>query len=698
MLLRELVSSLNGDELFIGTALFGWLVSVAVGAYLGGTTRRNVKSTTLFIGGVFLLPLVIIAARLSPLLVSDVIGEIIPFSTAALISIVMMLPLGVISGWLFPSITREGRSPAASIVQVYLFEGVGAFVGGVMIVLLVGGVLSTLQTAAAVGIIVIGGNFILYKERKTQRTILATAGLVALFLAARSPTEHLDIYIDSIKYNSYRVEKSFDTHYGHQAILSRDSAVILITDNTIEAAYPDLLTAENLLIPPLLYKPTARKLLFIGRPEFGLMQLADSLPDLSLTVLDPRHTLSPKIDEVIPFSGAVVRIHDDPMAYCSRSQVTSTYDIIIVNPGELDNYKNSRLLTDRFLAMVRSLLKNDGIVFLPTRYDTDRYIPLEEKQLLSIIYNVFKSSFDYVTLWPGNMTLLFASDTPLLDIPYDSITSRLANLECAPQYISENYLYDRLDEFKMQRLQAAVTYSDRVNSLYQPTLPHYQAVHRAKASAFDRHVMSFILGRPGWILVIPLFVLMFFGLSSTTRAKKKRYGLFLYFTAGLVSLCLELVSFYVYQSSAGSLYSEMAILIGAFMLGLAFGTYYSMRMGKERLEYPALLTLLAATLIFLATFDRINPQALLFYHLFFLFAVAAATGSLFVAATSRYYPTGSETNRGAGYACELIGSSVGALLSTTILLPIIGLWWLLMSLAILIVVAFLGSLLTARKR
>jgi hypothetical protein len=122
-----------------------------------------------------------------------------------------------------------------------------------------------------------------------------------------------------------------------------------------------------------------------------------------------------------------------------------------------------------------------------------------------------------------------------------------------------------------------------------------------------------------------------------------------------------------------------------------------MRIRKGPLEYPALLMLLAAALLFLFTFDSVKPQALLFYHLFFLFVVAAATGSLFVAATNRYYPIDLESNRGAGYACELIGSSVGALLTITILLPIIGLKWLLIAVAALVTVALAGSGLTTRR-
>ena len=49
LLLRELVSSLNGSELFIGTALFGWLIAVAAGAYLGG------RASAFLDGGLLLL-------------------------------------------------------------------------------------------------------------------------------------------------------------------------------------------------------------------------------------------------------------------------------------------------------------------------------------------------------------------------------------------------------------------------------------------------------------------------------------------------------------------------------------------------------------------------------------------------------------------------------------------------------------------
>jgi hypothetical protein len=84
------------------------------------------------------------------------------------------------------------------------------------------------------------------------------------------------------------------------------------------------------------------------------------------------------------------------------------------------------------------------------------------------------------------------------------------------------------------------------------------------------------------------------------------------------------------------------------------------------------------------------------YHMFFQFTVAIATGTLFVAATNRYYQAGLEANRGHGYATELVGSAIGALFAMTLILPAIGLQWLLASVGGLLLLALAGSILTAR--
>lgn len=696
LLLRELVSSLNGSEIFIGTALFGWLIWVSLGAYIGGRTAMHIKPESLFILGVIFLPLSIVLTRLAPLAATGIVGEMIPFGAASLISILVVLPPGFVSGWLFPAITRQGEAPVESIVTVYLWEGLGAFAAGIFIAVLAGGMLPTLGMSFIIAAVVLAGAFLTRPSSQAIRVLAAVVGLVALVFAfAVAPAP--DMRIDAFKYRSYRLIKSFDTHYGHQAILSRDSTVVLLTDNTIEANYPDLEGAENLLIPPLIYHPDAKRVLVFGRPECGVAQLAAGFPTLELVAVDPRRQLDSPLDSIFGRFQRLTRIDTDPVKFSRANQETSPFDIIILDVGELSNYRSSRLLTGEFLQSLVPRMSTDGVLFVPTRYDSDRYITDESARLLSIINNVLRSSFRYVAAWPGNTTLFFASNGSGLELPYDSISARIASLTYRPQYISDNYLPDRLSVFKQDRLREAMRQSEMSNSLERPTLPYFQAWYRAKANSLDRLVFSSVLTRPIWIVIIGLAILAFIAASVVLDRKHSSSALLLYFTAGLVSLTLELLSFYVYQSSAGSLYSELAALIGAFMLGLAVGTYLTHRMAARGAEYFALGLLLAATLVFATTYRSVPAFILLVYHSLFLFTVAVGTGSLFVAATARYFRRGSDLNRGAGYAWELAGSALGALLPMTILLPVIGLTLLLAALVVVLCLAVAGSLLTARN-
>jgi hypothetical protein len=135
----------------------------------------------------------------------------------------------------------------------------------------------------------------------------------------------------------------------------------------------------------------------------------------------------------------------------------------------------------------------------------------------------------------------------------------------------------------------------------------------------------------------------------------------------------------------------MAVLIGTFMLGLALGTYFANCTSGFSIGGLSILTLAAAAVLFGLTWQLIDYRLALIYHALFLLVVALATGSLFVAATRRYYTSDLNENRGFGYAAELAGSAVGALLTTTVLLPVIGVNWLLFALVIICSLALVGD-------
>lgn len=696
LLLRELVSSLNGDELFIGLALFGWLLAVAFGSWVGGRDARQPRAGTLFAAGCVILLLMIPTVRLLPLVVTDVAGQIIPFATAGAMAIILMLPLGLISGWLFSVIAREGWGSETSVVTVYLWEGVGAFVGGVVIAVLSKGVLSNMTLALAVGVVVASFLILIRRERSIVATASLTVVTATLLIGSTWVAGRIDDALDGWKYQSYEVLKSVDTPYGRQTLLSRDSMIVLLTNNKVEAVHPDDRTAENLLVPALLYHPTAREVLYFGRSEFGMAQLILRMNQLHLTAVDPRRRLNHLLDDKITFPHGVTRITDDPLSFINKRAGIDQFDVIIVDAGEPDNYQSSRLLTTEFFSQTERLLNKNGILVVPTAYDTDRYISAEVAGLLSIIQNSLSSSFEHVVIWPGSGTLLMASNGQSFGIDLDSLVARVNRLEHEPIYLSESFLRDRLNEFKLERLTSALSGNSDVNSAARPLLPHRQALYRSPGDR-DRRILALWFDQPyGYLLgLAPILGLL--GYASFGRNRRRRFGLFLYLAAGSVSISLELLSFYIYQTTAGSLYSELAALVGSFMLGMAAGAFYSQRMKSDHLEYPALIVLIIAGALFGLTWNRIEPSTALGYHLLFLFVVALATGSLFVAATRRYYADRPLCNRGAGYAIEVLGSAIGALLTLTLLLPMLGIAWVLVVLELILAVAFVGAILTARS-
>lgn len=694
LLLRELVADFRGDELFIGTALFGWMIAVALGAYLGGRKVKPIGTELLFAIGAILLPLSLIAIRLSSTIFNYTAGEIIPFSLAAIMSVLLTFPTGFISGILFSSVSREGFRPSASINIVYLFEGLGAFVGGVAMTALIGPVFSNLSMAVGLGAIVVLFGLV----SLNGRVIYITAFVSFLILiAVKYSVPKLDLYFDEVKYYPYNVEDSFDTYYGHQTIISRDSTVVLLTDNKIEATYPNLEVAENILIPPLLYKPEAKNILIFGRSEFGLEQLSNSMPEIKITTIDPRGSLALALNKIIKSNQNINRIEDDALTYINNRDVITKYDIIIALPGKPDSYKAGRFYSEQFLRSTKRILNPDGLLYMPTSYDTDRFISEQKRNVLSAIYRTAKYSYQYVFLWPGTSTLFFMSNESLFEIPYDTIVNRINNLNYKPQFISDNYLKDRLDEFKISGLQNSLDSTGGINNLENPKLIYKQILLNSKLNKTDNAITHFIFDTvfPALFVLLGIILLFVFSIKGRkTQKKRKTFGLFLYFTAGLTTLTAELIAFYLYQSTAGSLYSELGLMIGTFMLGLSLGTYISIKSEAERLEYPSLLLLLTSMLLYLFTYAQIPAMAVLYYHLLFLFTTALAGGGLFVSATYRYYFGRVGANRGTGYAFEIAGSAVGALFTITILLPLIGLQWLIGSVIIFLFICLVGAYIT----
>jgi spermidine synthase len=692
LLLRELVAAFNGDELFIGTALFGWLLWVALSSSLKGRSKRLSSPTRLFVFGIIVLPLSVAAARLSPLLIINVPGEIVPFVPAAALSVLVTLPVGWVSGALFPAIAAEGWEAGPAVVRAYLFEGIGAFAAGLLVLLSSQLGVGTLVASVSLSLLILAVLLLPTRWGAISPSVSGAILIAALAVLAPILVSPVTKQLDRLRFPSFDILTSFDTRYSRQALLAEDSTRILMTDYAVEGVYPDLQATEYALLPPMLYRPDAKLFLFVGRTEFGVARLADSLDDIQLIAVDPRSRLTRKLEQYDLTSPNTVRINADPLSALVRGYGSLSFDAVILKVGAPDNFRTARFYTAHCFNAVKAVLKPGGIVYFETDYDTDRYVSEEVADVIAMLYHTLDATFNYVRLWPGTTTLFFASDSALRDLSDLSAVDRVTLRGYTPHYVQGYYLAERLDPFKMERLQRAISRDSVINVLSQPRLVPAQAVYRAKASKFDQALLSHLSGSTMWLWIVPVVILVGLVVLIFSGNRTAHTGLVLFFTAGIVSLSLELLSFYLYQSTVGSLYSEMAMLIGTFMLGLALGAYLTERWQVQRAELIALATLLVSILLIDLTWSRVSAPAALAYYGLFMLTVAVATGSLFVAATRRYYPPDRDGNRGLGYAVELAGSAIGALIVAPVLLPAIGLTAVFLSLSALLLLALVVSL------
>jgi hypothetical protein len=170
--------------------------------------RVRIDPGILFLSGVLLLPLSP-GIRFLPLSITSTVGEMIPLTAAAPLSVLVMAPAGLISGLLFPVIAREGRDSGRAVASVYLSEGLGAFVAGLVGLALIKIGVGNLGQSLVIGCLV--SLLSALQPSRFRFASYAACGAMVFLLATTALGDHLDLLCDQQKYPGYLVEQSL-TH------------------------------------------------------------------------------------------------------------------------------------------------------------------------------------------------------------------------------------------------------------------------------------------------------------------------------------------------------------------------------------------------------------------------------------------------------------------------------------------------------
>jgi len=732
LVVRELVVLFFGNELTIGAALGSWLLWTGIGSSTAGRLLARSRRRAAWVGSAFLAlaliaPATIIllgavarfcaldfgelvsnltsleglvaAARLEP-------GEVPGIGAMLLYSFALCVPLCLLNGFIFPACCRlsEGPSPqsspgqreraeaarerpdATAVAEVYLMEAVGAAVGGLAFALVLVRSLEPISCAALAGAGYAAAG-ILAGRTVSGPPVLGLLVLLSLF----SPK--LSSLLRSRALEPYEIVFSQDSIYGRVTVAKAPGQLSLYANGVLAFSYPEFAAAEDLVHIPMCEHPAPRRVLLLGGGVSGTLAEVLKHPVESVVYVELDPLVIRAVREVFPADATRplldgrVRVEQGDARLLVRA-AAERFDVVIQDLPEPSTAQLNRYYTAEYFREVANALRGCGVYAFRVRAST-AYQGWEMSRFLASIREALSRAFPEVLCLPGESCLFLAAVAKgTLTSDPAVVARRLDERKVEMLYMtgadlgSLRFHRGYLDDLERRMAKAG---AGRLNRDLAPRCYLYDVVLWWKMYGHGRGQQSglakVLLNLDGWE-VLPLAVLLAAAVSGVGLIARGRRGLIAgcVATTGLAEMGIEFIALLGFQVAYGYAYQLIALVMGAFMIGLAVGGAIASRrlaaagprLGDLRVVQSAVAVyplVLFGVIALLARSGGVRglPAAAIFGSL--VFATGVIGGVQFPLANALY---GGTEAAGSSYAWDLIGSCVGAVLISIVVAPVAG--------------------------
>ncbi|MGC2197612.1 MAG: fused MFS/spermidine synthase [Terriglobales bacterium] len=714
VLMRELIVVFQGNEVSLGVMLASWLLWTAAGSIGFGSLASRHRHGGAFLAALqvllaLVLPLTILAVRTSKAAFSLTPGELLGPGPMFLTCLATLSLLCIISGGMFSVgsgvyADSTGSSSAHATGSVYLFEAVGSGLGGLLASSLLIRYFNSFQIAIFLSLLNLGSAVLLVRGFQFRRA------LVMVLLAALAFADcHLSRYLESASlaqlWHGFRLVTTHNSVYGNLAVVETEGSRSLYESGLVFATAPDPATAEESVHFALLEHPSPKTLLLIGGGLGGGLQQAlqhVTLQRVDYVELDP--AILDLAERLFPTEWAPARsdprvnVHTaDGRLFLKTTQ--RSFDVIIVNLPDPQTAQLNRFYTLEFFRGVAAKL-NAGGVFSFQLHGSENYISPELADFLRCIHKTLGMVFAHVTIIPGDTIHFVAtnqSETLAADVP--ELLLRLRSRHLATQYVREYYIPFRLSPDRVHDLeeQIRVETSTPVNRDFAPVAYYFDVVLWSKQfnpeyrRIFQNIARIPFLNLAAWTAGVVFALTLALARLTRGQPRLKAAAGFSVVVMGWTLIGLEVFLLLGFQAIYGYVYQQLAIVIAAFMAGMATGSWCGLRhCGEETAAWDRQVRgmtgvqLLAAIapLVLVALFaalSEVHTRAGLFVTTELAFPLLALLSGLlggyqFPLASAVFF-AGTQTKErslGSLYALDLLGACLGAVLLSSYVIPVFG--------------------------
>ena len=719
VIIREAIINFYGNELFIGLAIGFWLIWVSIGSLSLPQLFSKPNSLKVLVFCHFITPFVlfgeIILFRLNRLLLANS-GQTPDFILSLGYLFLIIAPLCLILGlqfvmaaktvitnvqkessrlkriveWIREKFFVQQKIKITYLVsQGYFYEALGLVIGGLLF------------SFIFVRLDSINLFFVL--------AIINIGILLMLIIFTWLTPDVSSFFINKTnnwRFANQKLVKSVNTRFGQIAITQTGDQYNFYESGLFIGSTQENFFKEELIHFPLLYHSSPKQILLIGGGFNGVINeiLKYPVEKIYYLELDPQLItlvqpyLSPEL-LVAQKDPRVNIVFDDAIHFLKTSD--QSFDIVIVNLPNPSTVLINRFYTINFFERIKEKLNQDGILEIYLSSSANYFSPgLED--LATSVFRRLDQTFDNLVVLPEDNILYLASQAKINYNPWQ-LLKRYNQYGLNNQLVTKDYIYYRLtnervaqalDNFKADS-------TPEINADIQPVGYWHQNLfwfssHYPKITKSLGILSKITLGRLV-IFSLIMFFIIFYSLDVLVK-KKERILATLTTIPEFSMLSVEIIFLFLFQIIYGYLYYQLSLIITVLLTGIGVSTWlanFLVLRGKVKYSYLIRLYFyISLYFIFLVLIILFLPQALelpaVFYWLVFM---AGFLGGMEFPMVNKFYlqlKLEPDKKTGTIYSADSLGSSLGAIIATIFLLPILGIWQTVVFLALVNILAFLG--------
>jgi spermidine synthase len=652
LFIREIATVFEGNELMMCWTLGTWMFLTGSGAFLGrGIKSRHNNSriaNVIFVLG--LLPVVIVPLMVLLKHILFPPGVLVSPIYFILIIILLLGPVCILSGWVFALLVHSYQRTENDFMKVYAFEAIGSLIGGLCVSFILIHWFSIPESVLILAFAVL--ILLYYMDGRVHYLI---TGLLCLLILISCFIFPVGNYLKSFLYINQKVVASVETYYGNIAVTENAGQYNFYGNGSLLFTSENTIVSEEYVHYALLQLRDPQDILLVSGGVSGMVKEILKYPDIrSLTYIEQNPAIFRLADKFAPLPRDI-RIHKvkgDIRRYVTRTG--SKYDAAIMALPDPSSLQVDRLYTTNFIHILKQHL-NPGGVMIYGIAPAINYLSEVQKKLEASLYNTLRHEFNNVRIIPGERDYYIASDSTL-SVAISQLCSRQAfeNTYVNPYYIDDNSIKER-SNYIIQGIsdQKIINTDDKPLPVFLSSL-HFLA-------QFGSHWWL-------WLLLPVVFLIL-----PVIRMRSMTGTIYL---TGFTAASVEILIIFSLQVVFGYVYAALGMIIAVFMCGLAIGAI-SGRTLPIRLRYllSAQTFLLLYVLFFPIAWLIINKTSsgilLLICFSTLTLIPSILTGFIYVAAT-KITSGNIMINAPVNYAVDLLGSALGVLVFSILVLPLAG--------------------------